>query len=105
MSQITIRCKILAIREGHYTHVVVEDLNREFTDDLKYITAVIPPNWTFEKFQIEDVGFLQFESVVGGETEYFDRSANERNIYMYTNNYFMRFIKEQEKCKQEKFEF
>lgn len=40
---ITILSKIVAIREGQYTEIVVEDLNRDFTDDLKYVTVVKLP--------------------------------------------------------------
>jgi hypothetical protein len=40
MSQtITILSKIVAIREGQYTEIVVEDLNRDYTDDFKYVTV------------------------------------------------------------------
>ena len=34
---ITIHCKIVAIEDGQYTAIVVEDLNRIETDDLKYV--------------------------------------------------------------------
>ena len=41
---ITIHCKIVAIEDGQYTAIVVEDLNRIETDDLKYVTVVKCPN-------------------------------------------------------------
>ena len=41
---ITIHCKIVAIEDGQYTAIVVEDLNRIETDDLKYVTVVKGPN-------------------------------------------------------------
>lgn len=41
---ITIRSKIVAKRDGQYTRIVFEDLNREPTDDLKYVTVVLLPN-------------------------------------------------------------
>lgn len=41
---ITIYCKILVIQENQYTEIVVEDLNRNVRDDLKYITLVKLPN-------------------------------------------------------------
>lgn len=103
MSQITIYCKIRAIDKGLYTHIVVEDLNRNYDDDLKYITLVKLPNWESNKFEIDDIGFIQFQSVIGGETKYFDRITEEQSMYKYTNNYFLNFIKERDKCKQEKY--
>lgn len=44
MNNITIYCKVLVIQEGLYSEIVVEDLNRELTDDLKYVTIVKLPN-------------------------------------------------------------
>lgn len=44
MSNLTINCKIVAIREGQYTEIVVEDLQRDYTDDLKFVTVVRLPN-------------------------------------------------------------
>ncbi len=41
---VTIYCKVLVIQEGQYTEIVVEDLNRNITDDLKYVTIVRLPN-------------------------------------------------------------
>ena len=58
---ITIHCKIVAIEDGQYTAIVVEDLNRIETDDLE--------------------------------------------IYKYTNNYFISFIKEKDICNQKEFNF
>lgn len=44
MDTITIYSKILVIRSNQYSEIVVEDLNREYTDDLKYLTVVKLPN-------------------------------------------------------------
>lgn len=41
---ITIYCKVLVIQDGQYIEMVVEDLNRDVTDDLKYVTVVKLPN-------------------------------------------------------------
>ena len=41
---ITIYCKVLVIQDGQYQEIVVEDLNREPIDDLKYISVVKLPN-------------------------------------------------------------
>lgn len=41
---ITIKCRIVAKQAGQYTNLVFEDLNRDPTDDLKYITVVLLPN-------------------------------------------------------------
>lgn len=103
MSIVTIKCKVLVIREGQYSELVVEDLNREYTDDLKYVMIVALPNWQNAIPKIGDTGYLQFESVIGGQTQY--KYEEDTKVYKYTNNYFMNFIKEKDLCKQEKFKF
>lgn len=44
MNIITLYCKIVAIEIGSYTNIVIEDLNRSYSDDLKYVTIVKLPN-------------------------------------------------------------
>ena len=41
---ITIKGRVLAIQPGQYTNIVVEDLNRNYTDDFKYVMLVKLPN-------------------------------------------------------------
>lgn len=43
-NKITIYCQIKAIQAGMYTNIVVEDLTRELTDPLKFVTVVKCPN-------------------------------------------------------------
>ena len=106
MSQtITILSKVVAIREGQYTEIVVEDLNRDYTDDLKYVTVVKLPLWENPPFALGDEGYLEFQSVKGGETQYFNRNEKDFECYKYSNNYFIRFIKTQDLCKQKEFKF
>ena len=52
---LTIYCKIVAIQQNQYTEIVVEDLNRDYSDDLKYVTVVLLPNWK-ANINIGDVG-------------------------------------------------
>ena len=106
MSQtITILSKIVAIREGQYTEIVVEDLNRDYTDDLKYVTVVKLPLWENPPFTLGDEGYLEFQSVKGGETQYFNRNEKDFECYKYSNNYFIRFIKKRDLCKEKEFNF
>lgn len=102
---ITILSKIVAIREGQYTEIVVEDLNRDYTDDLKYVTVVKLPLWENPPFTLGDEGYLEFQSVKGGETQYFNRNEKDFECYKYSNNYFIRFIKKRDLCKEKEFKF
>ena len=107
MSQIiTIYCKILVIQEGQYTEIVVEDLNREVTDDLKYVSIVKLPNWDVAAtFEVGDIGYLQFQYVEGGKTQWFNKDSKDFEIYKYNNNYLINFFKQKDICKQDKFDF
>lgn len=102
---VTIYCKILVIRECQYTDIVVEDLNRDVTDDLKYVTVVKTPNWEAPQLNVGDVGYLQFQSVQGGKSKWFNKDEGDFEIYKYTNNYFLNFFKEKDECKLDKFDF
>lgn len=105
MNNITIYCKVLVIQEGLYSEIVVEDLNRELTDDLKYVTVVKLPNWDIPIPNVGDVGYLQFQYVEGGITKWFNKDLKDFEIYNYTNNYFINFFKQKDICKQDKFDF
>jgi hypothetical protein len=105
LQTITIYCKILVIQDGQYSEIVVEDLNRDYTDDLKYVTVVKLPYWENPQFTMGDKGYLEFQSVKGGETQYFSRNEKDFEYYKYSNNYFIRFIKEKDLCKQKEFNF
>lgn len=105
MNNITIYCKVLVIQEGLYSEIVAEDLNRELTDDLKYVTVVKLPNWDVLIPSVGDVGYLQFQYVEGGITKWFNKDLKDFEIYNYTNNYFINFFKQKDICKQDKFDF
>ena len=103
---VTIYCKVLVIQEGQYTEIVVEDLNRNITDDLKYVTIVRLPNWdTANTFEVGDIGYLQFQYVEGGITQWFNKNLKDFEVYNYSNNYFVNFFKQKDICKQDKFDF
>lgn len=93
---ITIYCKIKAIQKSQYTLVIAEDLNRSFEDDLKYVAVTLLPNWQQKAFDVDDEGYLTFESVDAGE-KFFNRETNEHEIYRFTANYFHSFVPKQEK--------
>lgn len=102
---ITVYCKICAIEEGQYTAIVVEDLNRDYTDDLKYVTVIKLPNWGSSIMQVGDVGYLQFESIEGGVTQWFNKSSEDFEVYKYNNNYFINFFIQKDKNNMKEFSF
>ena len=102
---ITVYAKIIQIKEGQYTYIIAEDLNREPTDDYKYLTLVKLPNWNDIIMSIGDVGYVQFESVFGGRSRYLDRDTGEIETYKYSNNYIMSFIKKDIELCNKQFRF
>jgi hypothetical protein len=107
MSQtITIHCKIVAIQnDNQYTHIVVEDLSRNYDDDLKYVTVVKLPNWDSNTFELDEEGYVLFQPVEAGVTRWFNRELRDFEIYNYSNNYFINFIKKMEICNKKEFKF
>ena len=101
---LTIYCKIVAIQQNQYTEIVVEDLNRDYSDDLKYVTVVLLPNWK-ANINIGDVGYLRFQYVEAGKSKWYNKDMKDFEIYKYDNNYFINFYKKEDVCKQDTFEF
>lgn len=93
---ITIYCQIKVIQHSQYTMVIAEDLNRSLDDDLKYVAITIPPNWQYKSFEVDDIGYLTFESVSAGD-KYYDRDEDEQKIYKFSANYLNTFVHETKK--------
>ena len=101
----TLYCKLVAIQDGQYTVYVFENLNEESTSKSKYIMCTKLPNWEYsEILQTGDIGFLQCEFTISGES-YYKTSTNSNEIYKYTNCYFINFIKEKDKTINKEFNF
>ena len=51
------------------------------------------------------IGYLQFQYVEGGITQWFNKNLKDFEVYNYSNNYFINFFKQKDICKQDKFDF
>ena len=103
---ITIYCKIVAKDVNQYTTIVVEDLHRNETDDLKYVTVVKLPNWYNScNIEIGDIGYLQFQYVESGKSKWFNKISQDYEIYKYNNNYFINFIIKRDENNVKEFSF
>lgn len=100
----TIKGKVVAIQEGTYTNYVIQNLSELETSELRYLTLTKCPNWQSDKIEMYDIGFFIYEYAAAGET-YIDISSGETKQYKYSANYFMNFISEQTKDKNEEFNF
>ena len=79
--------KLVAIRDGHYTIYVFQDINSK-----EYIMCTRPPNWQTPNVDLWEEGFLQYQIVKAGE-EYFEPETGKKLIYNYSNVYFTNFVK------------
>ena len=95
MNTITIHCRLLAKEEdlmGYKTLVFKNLDNAPFGSN--YCMVTVCPNWQAIIPEINDIGFLTYSSVIGGEDDYYDRSSDSFIKYNYTNIYFIKFVKE-----------
>lgn len=102
--RITIRGQLIAIYDELYTHLVFRNLDESRNSLMRYITITRLPNWINAKPELGDIGFVEYEYVEAG-SDYFCRKTGETTQYKYNGNYFINFIKEQEKIKNKEFKF
>lgn len=99
----TIRGKLVAVSDGVYTNYVFQNLMVPEDSFERYITVTKCPNWEPIDIKLHDIGFLEYEFVQAGEN-YINADSGKTEQYKYTTNYFMKFIKEEDK-KEDKVKF
>lgn len=82
------KVKLIAIKNSYYTIYVFKKLEKE-----GYIMCTKLPNWQTPELHLGDEGFLQYQNVKAGET-YYNPTTNTKEIYKYSNIYFINFILE-----------
>lgn len=83
--------QLLGIRAEDYTTYVFKILD---TTDItnQFIMAVKPPNWKNQNLEIGDIGFVKIQKAIAGQP-FIDKDGT-KNIFKYSCNYFLDFIKE-----------
>lgn len=94
--KVTIRGKLVARLDEQYASMVFQNLDEPNNSLLRYVTVTKLPNWTGKTPEIGDTGFLECEYVNAGE-EYYQRDTGSKEIYKYTQCYFLNFIKDTDK--------
>jgi hypothetical protein len=84
--EVIILAELLAIREGAYTIYVFKNLESN-----EFIMCTRLPSWQVPEIQIGDSGYLKYQKAKAGE-EYFNPVTGEKQIYRYSNLYFLNFI-------------
>lgn len=100
----TLHVELVEKQEGQYTLYVFSDLEQPNDSIDKYIMVCKLPNWTGPFPEIGDHGYIQIDIVNAGE-KYYRRDTGTLVDYNYTANYFLNFVKEQEKINTKEFKF
>ena len=89
-----IKAKLLALKEDQkYITYVFQNLN-----DATYIMCTRLPNWDSPVININDIGYLSYKEVIGGESEWYHKNTETKYKYAFDNTYFINFIQHVEKC-------
>ena len=102
--KVTIRGKLVAKLDEQYTTMVFQNLDEPNNSLLRYITVTKLPNWTGVNPEIGDIGFIECEYVNAGD-EYYQRNTGNKEMYKYTQCYFLNFIKEQQEIINNNYKF
>lgn len=100
----TIRGKLVAKLDEQYTTMVFQNLDEPNNSILRYVTVTKLPNWIGSIPDIGDTGFLECEYVNAGD-EYYQRNTGSKEVYKYTQCYFLNFIKDKEKIENNNYKF
>lgn len=84
--------------------MVFQNLDEPNNSILRYVTVTKLPNWTGSIPDIGDTGFLECEYVNAGD-EYYQRNTGSKEVYKYTQCYFLNFIKDKEKIENNNYKF
>jgi len=73
--------------DGAYKNYVFQNL-----DTLEYIMCTRLPNWNADSVNVAEDGFLEYESVIGGQDVYFDNKNQVTRHYLQDATYFLNFV-------------
>ena len=102
MDTLTIHCELL-VKEAdimNYQTLVFKNLDKA-PFGCEYCMVTVWPNWESYIPKIGDIGYLTYDSVVGGVDTYYDRSSDSIVKYNFTNLVFNKFVKEQDNSKKD----
>lgn len=90
-----IKAKLLEKREefGGYIIYVFENLNYTQWNN-QYVMTVRFPNWEAPFLNIGDIGYLNYKEVIAGETTWWNKTSQSKNLYNYDNIIFINFVEE-----------
>lgn len=97
MTSYTIHCQLLCkeIDFMDYQTLVFKNLEKA-PFGCQYCMVSVWPNWQSRIPEKGEIGYLTYNSVVGGIDTYYDRNTDSIEKYNFTNLIFDKFVKEQD---------
>lgn len=102
MDTLTIHCELL-VKEADimdYQTLVFKNLDKA-SFGCEYCMVTVWPNWESYIPEVGDIGYLTYDSVIGGVDTYYDRNSNSIVKYNFTNLVFNKFVREQDNSKKD----
>ena len=93
--KMVIKSKLLALKEEN-SYITYDFQN---LDDNTYLMCTRLPNWDSPLINIDDIGYLQYKEVIGGESEWYHKDTATKYKYSYDNTFFINFVPYTEKQK------
>lgn len=103
MTTFTVKCTLVAkeIDILNYQTLVFKLLENNCPFGHNYCMVTVFPNWESRIPDLEETGFLEYDEVIGGIDEYYDRLNKSVEKYNFSNLIFKKFIKEQDNSKKD----
>ena len=73
--------------DGSYKNYVFQDMGT-----LEYIMCTRLPNWNVDDVKIAEAGFLEYQTVIGGQDTYFSSIDQITKRYLQDATYFLNFV-------------
>lgn len=102
MDTLTIHCKLLVkeVDLMDYQTLVFKNLDKA-PFGCEYCMVTVWPNWESYIPEVGDIGYLTYDSVIGGVDTYYDRTLDAIVKYNFTNLVFNKFVKEIDNSKKD----
>ena len=102
MDTLTIHCKLLVkeVDLMDYQTLVFKNLDKA-PFGCEYCMVTVWPNWESYIPEVGDIGYLTYDSVIGGVDTYYDRTLAAIVKYNFTNLVFNKFVKEIDNSKKD----
>jgi hypothetical protein len=76
-----------------YQSLVFKNLDTNAPFGHNYCLLTVFPNWESRIPDIGEIGYVNYDEVVGGVDKYYDRSSNSIIKYNYSNFIFKKFVR------------